>query len=342
MSASSVPDPTPPRRRRSLPMVRAGSAPGAARSGSSASYVEDGVGPQSPRDEDSPMARNLAASFPLFFFGGGCAVIAVVLLLEKTHAAVGRIPIWLPFLAIGVIALAGGTLSLFAEPDPKPPTPRPVPRRRTVPPGRPLSRSASDAAPSVPARQDFGRPAPVLRPRPPIDPEADGPVVSQAPAPAVPPAAAPAAPVASSAEPLDSDATAQLAEIDDIDAAIHAGRPVPPAARSAPAVARSGTARAPAGVVPNAPIPVAVGPRSVNAAGSTYAPRTLDHCVGCGSAIVHSGTPIRCQVCGEPLCTDCRDRSLAEGKPNLCPLCGLLDTVHSKGSPTGAPARPTH
>lgn len=288
------------------------------------------------------MARNLAASFPLFFFGGGCAVIAVVLLLEKTHAALGRIPIWLPFLAIGVIALAGGTLSLFAEPDSEPPTQRPIPRRRTVPPARPLSRAAGDAAYSDRARQDFGRPTPVLRPRPPIDPEADGPVVPRVPAPAASPPAAPAAPVASSAEPLDSDATAQLAEIDDIDAAIHAGRTVPPAARSVPAAARNGTARAPAAVVPIAPIPVAAGPRTINAAGSTDAARTLDHCVGCGSAIVHSGTPIRCLVCGEPLCTDCRDRSLAEGKPNLCPLCSLLDTVHSKGSPTGAPARPTH
>lgn len=287
----------------------------------------------------SPFARNLAASFPLIFLGGGCLAIGAILWLEKTRASLGHIPLWLPFIAVGIIAVVGATLSMFAEPDPLPAESSvPTARRNSLRDGKGASRAQKRSVPP-PARQrgDIGRPVPMLRSsEPPSSPE---------PEPDVPPISAPTlarSPAPAATEPLDSDAGALLAEIDAIDAAIHGGRaPVP--ARPSPTQTAGGSASAP----PPTALPAAgSAPAGVGPVGAAPAPaespRTRDRCVGCGSTILHSGSPARCQVCGEPLCTDCRDRSLAEGKPNLCPLCGLLDSVHSKASPTGAPARSPH
>lgn len=294
---------------------------------------------QPPADTSSRFERNLAASFPLIFLGVGCLAIGVILWLEKTRATIGHIPIWLPFLAIGIIAVAGATLSLFAEPDPVPGESSEPPSRRTPARDGPTESRPRRPAPLPPARPrgEIGRPAPVLRARassPPVETEASvGPASGTTSA---------SSPVPGPSEPLDSDAGALLAEIDAIDAAIHGSRASAPA-RPAPVQRTGGSAltASPAGTAPAVSGPVGADPSGM-AAPAAESPRTRDHCVGCGSTILHSGSPVRCQVCGEPLCTDCRDRSLAEGKPNLCPLCGLLDSVHSKGTPTGAPARSTH
>ncbi len=141
---------------------------------------------------------------------------------------------------------------------------------------------------------------------------------------------------------MPDDASSLLKEIDLIDADLHASRisggPPPsgtrnsrPADTDADLVATdlAGTSRPrndPSWSSPARPDRL-----------ESEAPRQVARCVGCGSVILHTGPPSQCQVCGEPLCSECRDRSLVEGKPNLCPLCGLLDSVHSKG-PT-APQR---
>ncbi len=297
----------------------------------------DPAGP--PGDASSGFERNLAASFPLIFLGVGCLAIGVILWLEKTRAVIGHIPIWLPFLAVGIIAVAGATLSLFAEPDPVPGESSGPPSRKTPARDGPIGSRARRQVPLPPARPraEIGRPAPVLRARassPSGETEARvGPAPGTTSAPS---------PVPGPSEPLDSDAGALLAEIDAIDAAIHGSRASAPA-RPAPISKTGGSAltAAPSMAAPAGSGPVGANPSGM-AAQAAESPRTRDHCVGCGSTILHAGSPVRCQVCGEPLCTDCRDRSLAEGKPNLCPLCGLLDSVHSKGTPTGAPAQSTH
>jgi len=288
-----------------------------------------------------PEVSNLAASFPLFFFGAGCIAAAAFVLLEGSSAAIGRIPLWVPFVALGIIALAGGTLSVFAEPDQttdtvvaaEVPQSPPFPAARNAPPDRPLRswaptppsavRAAPRAEPSMPS--DTSRP----RPR-----QAD-----LLPAPAERDPIAP--PITERSAPMPDDAASLLKEIDLIDADLHASHipagPAPRAARSSPQ-AETDVDLVAAGLTPP------VRPRNDPSRSSpprpgrleSEAPRQVARCVGCGSVILHAGAPAQCQVCGEPLCSECRDRSLAEGKPNLCPLCGLLDSVHSKG-PAAAP-----
>jgi hypothetical protein len=284
---------------------------------------------------------NLAASFPLFFFGAGCIAVAGFVLFEGSHAAIGRIPLWVPFIALGIIALAGGTLSVFAEPD----GPSAETGTQPLPRGRPSSRVRS--VPSRPTPRPPIRtspPAPPAPPRPAPTPEvaADSrPSWSEDPAPTtMEPRPAPSSAAVTNTIPSE-DTAALLKEIDAIEADIHAshsGSPVAPstpekvprpamAPRQTPASVPRATAGGTAGVPKAAAL-------STPARLESEVPRQMARCAGCGSVILHSGTPSRCQVCGEPLCSECRDRSLAEGKPNLCPLCGLLDSVHSKGSPT--------
>jgi hypothetical protein len=283
---------------------------------------------------------NLAASFPLFFFGAGCIAVATFVLFEGSHAAIGRIPLWVPFVALGIIALAGGTLSIFAEPD----EPSAGTGSEKLPRGRPSSRVRSVTAnPPTRPQPRTSSPAPRVTPRIAAAPKelADSrPAWSEEPAPsrAETPSVSSATVVTST---IAADDTASLLkEIDAIEADIHASRSGGPGGPSIPApvprpsalptrvpvalprVAASGTAGVPKAVAPTAPARL-----------ESEVPHVMARCAGCGSVILQSGTPSRCQVCGEPLCSECRDRSLAEGKPNLCPLCGLLDSVHSKGSP---------
>jgi hypothetical protein len=308
------------------------------------------VGSRQTRARD-PEVTNLAASFPLFFFGAGCVAAAAFVLLEGTGAAIGRIPLWVPFIALGIIALAGGTLSVFAEPDetaekevPKEiSSPPRIARPRTSRPPegpRPKFRPAQFASQSPPPSQTDPNTGPVpVRTRP------AGPVSSDTSAAAKAPTNNPEE--AATSLPLPDDADALLKEIDLIAADIHASHL--PGRATSPRVQAPAPAPAPTAKV-SLTAPVTVQPRPATApvrarADETpewlesEAPRKVAHCVGCGSVILHAKAPSQCQVCGEPLCTDCRDRSLREGKPNLCPLCALLDTVHSKGPPTAQGSR---
>jgi hypothetical protein len=61
-------------------------------------------------------------------------------------------------------------------------------------------------------------------------------------------------------------------------------------------------------------------------------------CVGCGTPLLAPAKPVLCRSCHEPLCSDCRNRALAEGVPGLCPACALLESVHSSGR--GSPRWP--
>lgn len=332
------------RRHRSLPQVRVDpDFPTEPPTPSSRWEVAADAGRMEERSASSSSPiDNLGASFPLFFFGAGCVAVAAFDILDGTHAVIGRIPLWLPFLALGVIALAGGTLSVFALPDSyrstpvvSPPT-KPLPRRA---PTRPAG------ARPIPAR----RPTPQLSPRPrstpALIPEAapleEPEEISEAPPAPTAVAAAPNVPVPIPAT-VDDDTDSLLREIDQIDADLHGSKgkpaPTPKPTPSPPAVAGVQPARTVVNAGPRqgpSVAPPVVTPQRLE----SEAPRQVAHCVGCGSAILHSGTAGQCQVCGEPLCSDCRERSLSEGKPNLCPLCSLLDSVHSKGPATARAAR---
>ncbi|MCI4353693.1 MAG: hypothetical protein L3K14_10015 [Thermoplasmata archaeon] len=278
------------------------------------------------------MAGNLAASFPLFFFGAGCVVAATFVILEGHGAALGRIPLWLPFLALGTIALVGGTLSVFAEPD------HPIENgsiERNLPtPVRPVSYSPPAVPPgqfkpprvdSVVKRQELPRPRPQRSP-----------VRARGMASSPPPettAGAPAPPV-----PPD-DVGALLKEIDRIEADLHSSGAASEAAPSTPSLPETSVPS----VEPPSTNSSRVESRPTDSRPSndplddleSEAPGKIATCGGCGSVIIDEGTISQCQVCGEPLCSECRDRSRSEGTPNVCPLCSLLDTIHS-GAPTSA------
>ncbi|HEV2317476.1 MAG TPA: hypothetical protein VGV89_07885 [Thermoplasmata archaeon] len=62
-------------------------------------------------DDSHSQFRN---GFPLFLFGATCVLLAVFLELDSSVLAKIRAPIWLLFLSIGIIALAGGAVAIVA------------------------------------------------------------------------------------------------------------------------------------------------------------------------------------------------------------------------------------
>lgn len=345
MDGGTLPEPGQLHRRRSLPQAGSDSPDGEDDSEDSRTPASrDRLRRPASRDALVPKNNRLEASFPLIFFGAGCLASAVFVVLSRSHESLGRIPLWVPFLALGIIALGGGILSLFAEPDeseaqpaPRPTVARPLPPR-TPPRGRP--RPSAVAPPPPAARisppKTTRRVAPASPPPPePVEPEPE-------PEPAVTSPAPSRSPSRTEIPLLGDDSAALLEEIDRISADLHSDRGIlsprggtsstPPRTTRSPA--RPVVLRSPAeDLRPRAAIPLAE-------LAAPPSPRRVERCVACGSPILHAGSPIQCQVCQEPLCPDCRDRSLAEGRPNLCPLCALLNTVHSGPSVPSRPAGP--
>lgn len=324
----------PPYRQRSLPAPRGDPEWSAGRPIPAVRRTPTELDRPRSRTAAAPRSENsgLAASFPLLFFGGGCVAVAAFVLLGGSGASIGRIPLWIPFLALGIIALVGGGLAVFAEPDEEPteapegpgsrpqysPLPRPVPPRRPSPPRE--------------ARADGGRPT-APNPRPLSNTPPSSAPVQREPPPATPrPPATPSAAPLPPGGPVSEDASSLLREIDLIEADLHASRAARRAATPFHPVDGSIVVETNGPEAPRR----APAPRPGNAPGrpESGSPPMVAHCIGCGSAILHARAPSQCQLCGGPLCSECRDRSLTEGKPNLCPLCGLLDSVHPKGSPT--------
>jgi hypothetical protein len=348
MDADTAVGTVPSQRHRSLPQVHVDPEYYSGRpvpSIRSESTSLSGAQPEDPPPH-APAFKNLAASFPLFFFGAGCVAVALFVVLERSAAAIGRIPLWVPFVALGIIALAGGTLSVFAEPDEgeefHAPKTAPAPSlsriRRYIPPERtPPTRRPQGAVSGRPP-PDSGR----IRPMVPVPPSAetgdswmpgtdsmDTRLTATNPAP-VPP----------------DDAASLLREIDLITAELRGARNSTRVGSPVPGPVGNVLAHESKSVTPTVLPSVVVKPPSAPSSTArperleSEAPRQIAHCVGCGSAILHVGKPSRCQVCGEPLCSECRDRSFAEGKPNLCPLCILLDAVHTKGPEPARSPRP--
>jgi hypothetical protein len=340
-------------RRRSLPSNRTAEqySPGRPASALRRAKARRSRDRASASESTSPKLGNLAASFPLLFFGAGCLAAAAFVLLDGTGAAIGRIPLWLPFFALGTIALVGGTLSVFAEPDETEEieeanedfeveeVPRAVSlsmsRAVSPEPGVQLRTETRAAPPPVPPSEEARS---SVRPPARADDSLISPSTHSPGSEPVPPASAGAGTL------LPDDASALLREIDLITADLRANRRP---TRTTPTRGFAGrglpTTTQPVAGAMVGPLPVQAGAAQLTPATperlESEAPRQSVHCVGCGSVILRSGTPSRCQVCGEPLCSDCRDRSYAEGKPNLCPLCHLLDSVHSRGSPSPQPTR---
>ncbi|MCI4370620.1 MAG: hypothetical protein L3J81_04740 [Thermoplasmata archaeon] len=289
-------------------------------------------------------ASSLAASLPLFLVGVGCLGFGLFVRVDNPHAVIDRIPLWLPLIAIGFIAFIGGTLSFFASPGDEPedellvterrssipaPSPRPVPVPRA-------DHTEPARVPSTPPSESRPRPTSTASPsRPPLGAVA-----------APPPRPVPGSSFADELDDLaglpspDSAADSsefELSELDSIDVDLHPTRP------------RTG-ARGPAGVappsldsdadsieavladLPEAPRVSPVERRPVPHRPAASRRRPYAHCVECGSPVPETEEPGTCLGCEEPLCAECRGRSIAEGKPNLCVFCSVLDESHPKAA----------
>jgi hypothetical protein len=335
-------DPGP--RHRSMPEVRVDPDYRAGRPVPSVRVNQaQGKGHRTPASrESSPKSVNLVASFPLFFFGAGCIAVAAFIVLDGSGAALGRIPLWLPFLALSAIALGGGALSIFAEPDEPPGEETVEPDTGDVGPPVPRARSRSQ---SVAVPPETVPPSP-LAPRA-ISPLGASPLARETRSVSVATRAS-VSEVPSDEPPLTSlgsEAEELLHELDLIEADLRtslvANRPRLSSRSPSPADSSPSVVTAPSPDPAGKPRAEPLQPSNVaRVRPEPETIRQVAHCVGCGSVILHTSPPSKCRLCGQPLCPDCRERSLAEGNPNLCPLCSLLDEVHSRGSASASATRP--
>lgn len=290
-------------------------------------------------------ASGLAASFPLIFFGAGLTFVGVYVRLLEPTSAVGHIPLWLPFLILGVVALGGGILSVFARPsEPARPSaspgtsPDPGPSRESSVVRGPPHRYHRRGRPSESLPPGRYPPTPPAAPQPRGTEPADrGPVTlggrdagDRAPARRI----APDEPtlllgeLASIEADLRPRGVAKLATsrglVAEDPARRLATRAGDPADRS-----RDPTA------APSRPSPPQ---RRDLVAGDT--PGTPAVCTGCGSRIAGPTASVRCLVCDRPLCPACADGSERDGAPGLCPFCAVLDALPDAVQSGGGRAAP--
>jgi hypothetical protein len=292
---------------------------------------------------------SLAASMPLILIGVACTAFGIYVRFEETHAAIDRIPLWLPLVAIGIIALLGGILSIFASPsetfDAPPPEParrraEALPMRRPTPPVRAETWEPEDAS----AEEE-----PAVRHRPTSRPERVVPPLGRT-ASSAPGRSLERSPAQSPATRDDEseNLSSLLDELDSIDGDLHGSppssgpappNPAPPSHVEADAAAIEAEladlvgVAAPAAVAPRPSPPRLLRPSSVPP------PRPgVVHCVECGSRMDGAGTVVRCHGCQEPLCPECQGRSVEEGKPGLCVFCSVLDEFGPKGAASADPS----
>jgi hypothetical protein len=306
-------------------------------------------GPDASRPRGTSVVRpesdvsSFAASLPLFLFGAVCTGFGVFVRFENSHAVIARIPLWLPLVAIGLIALVGGTLSVFATSAEA--TEETIPastRRPYLPPARrpvPAARFDGPTAEWTPSRD-----VTAYRSRPRTLPEPASPAVART----TPPPRSYAASSLPESEVTTPESTADslvswLDEIDSIQVDLHEP--------AGPSPSMPTNAMTPSEVDADA---AAIDAELANLLGETQAaaqrvrPRperptsgtrpALARCVECGSKIIGPGEVSRCRGCDEPLCVECRARSVAEGKPDLCVFCSVLDEFPPE---TATPPAPT-
>ena len=291
----------------------------------------------------APPESDLAASFPLIFFGSGLAVVGVYLRSTDSGAYLAHIPLWIPFLLIGLVGLGGGILSVFARPAEVAPRQSDQEPRRTLPGRRELRLHVrrpirSRAAPSrtLPKADPVPPPenaANLRPPAPPLTPWYRGG------APTTEPARRP-----TESRGIGADASASLTEIDSIDARLRRSLSGPRAGRLQPSGRPSGPVEPWPSGLGAAPLlgPYAASSGSspaVASVPSSRGPAPNRRCISCGSAITPQQAAVACSVCQQPICSDCTTQSRAQGRPNLCAFCSVLEELHPPGSATAGTPR---
>ena len=58
-------------------------------------------------------------------------------------------------------------------------------------------------------------------------------------------------------------------------------------------------------------------------------PLNASRCISCGVSVPEANIPGTCSRCGRAMCSPCLDRSHSEGRPEICPVCSILDQLPS-------------
>jgi hypothetical protein len=309
--------------------------------GSTDGPVPNSVGDGKLRSR-SWIRENLEHSLPFILGGALCVGLAVWLHLGQPHVVSSRLSLWILLAAVGV-TLAGGGLALTLVDEPQ----------AQVPPDREgdyvmVTRSEWDQWQSGGASPASG--APREEPPQPWD-EANPEAVGGSPSPPPAPTAAPYDPglVATASEDLlrAQRPTVAGGPTGPAAASVTTERPeappgsvlAPGLALGAPAGPSPGPARGgEAGPTPRPPIAPAWQEDAIQELESVLeqfggdatarptgaAPQrpqiSIDRCIACGAAVTGYSEQA-CVVCDRPLCDRCLERSVAEGRPAVCPLC---------------------
>jgi len=253
---------------------------------------------------ETPSYRTaIEESLGLFLVGGVCCVLGVYYVTTGARFGESRLPVWELFVALGIVGLVGGFLSLAADDDIAPPTVRPL--------GRPLPHVVLPVEGGRELREETGR-TDVSE----VD-EREGEALGRMPenAPVIPEGGDESSPVRGSYPTTVEDA---LAELDGLERSLNDG----PRIRSgeAPFQGRS-TAPTLTGVPAGGRASQPFHQSGERSRATSRLPPEDDPsgCGGCGRLEIGEDGEV-CPGCGAVLCASC----WAGLQPPPCPGCAVL------------------
>lgn len=278
----------------------------------------------------------LASSFPLIFFGAGLTFVGFYIRSEDPSAFIARLPLWVPFLLLGLIALGGGVLSIFAKPGEGTSPTRSERPERDHPPRIDLDLPPTPPRRSVPTEGRY-RDTPTRSSSPVRAAPMDRPVrreFASAPGPGRSEPIRASMPEESSSGPFDFSSL--LRELESIDDDLR-GPPQkrPPSPTRPRPEAGEYSAEGAAGSTPE--LPASARDDALSFPRMTVSPPPSEpttglgvSCIGCGGAIPRGPPSAVCGGCDQPLCSECLGRSEMEGQPVRCPFCSALDSIYAR------------
>jgi hypothetical protein len=271
----------------------------------------------------------LASSFPLIFFGAGLTFVGFYIRSEDPSAFIARLPLWIPFLLLGLIGLGGGILSVFAKPTEVTGIRRPDESARESGPslGRDLPPIRARRSPPT-ARRFEETATPTSSPV--RAAHADRPRSTEF---ALTPRPGESERARASRTGAQLDFASLFQELESIDLELRGAParrpPSPPRSRADTGTDSVGRPTGPAPERESGPtVEVSSLPRTALEPLASEPTRLAMDCIGCGSAITRFPPSAVCRGCDQPLCAECLGRSEADGEPVLCPFCTALNSLH--------------